>query len=98
MITTDNGNFQITFNNGYKLSIFNGFGSYSENRYKRDLLEKQIDDNYDCISSENCEIAIIKNGKFVTDSILNSGDSVKGYVDVDELIEIINLVNNLGNE
>ena len=98
MITTDKGSFQIRFNNGYKLSIINGFGSYSENHYKQDLLEKQNDDNCGGISSKNCEIAIIKNSEFVTNNILNSGDSVKGYVDIDELIEIINLVNNLEKE
>lgn len=33
MIQTDKGHCWLTFENGYMVSIFNGFGSYSENHF-----------------------------------------------------------------
>ena len=38
MIQTDKGHFRLTFENGYTISIFNGFGSHSENHFNRNLL------------------------------------------------------------
>ena len=101
-IITDKGHCWITFDNGYTLSIFNGFGSYSDNHYNNKYIlyptneEEKIKYCNQRIESNNCEIAIISpNGNFITDDILQCGDSVKGYVDINELIEIINKVNNL---
>lgn len=106
MIQTDKGHFWITFDNGYTLSIFNGYGSYSDNHFNNDYapiypINKEDIKKY--ISqrpkSSNCEIAIINpKGKFVTDEILDCDDDVKGYVNVNELIEIINKVKILNGD
>lgn len=88
MITTFRGHKWIDFKNGYTLSIFNGFGSYSENHFNFEVRDKLI------IKTKNCEIAIMYKNKYVTDSILHCGD-VKGYVDKEELKEIIKKVKEL---
>ena len=104
-IVTDKGHFWITFNNGYTLSVFNGYGSYSDNHYNnkyildpKNAIEigKYINQK---VESTNCEIAIINsNGALITNDILQCDDSVKGYVDINELVEIINIVSNLKGE
>lgn len=86
MIQTDKGHFWLTFENGYKISVFNGFGSYSENHFKTKLLSVP---DFASIDSKDCEIAIIYNGIFVTDRFVECGDSVKGYINADELADII---------
>lgn len=85
------GHCWIFFENGYTLSIINGFGSYSENH---DNFEKewQITDHRDILAnweSSDVEIAIIKDGKFVTSDVLDNNYDVEGYVKVEELTEII---------
>ena len=91
MIGTDKGRVWITFNNGYTISIINGYGSYSENRYKSELIATP---EFASIDSKDCEVAIVYKGEFVTNDFLNCGDSVKGYVRPDELAEIILMVKN----
>ena len=96
-ITTAIGHCWIDFDNGYKLSIFNGFGSYSENHMNFEQHTKILKDK-DLLSrweSKDVEVAIIKDGKFVTSEILDVEDDIKGYVSVEELIEIINKVKNI---
>ena len=39
-IRTDKGHFWITFENGYTLSVFNGYGSYSDNHYNRKYIKE----------------------------------------------------------
>ena len=85
MIQTDKGNFWLTFENGYMISVFNGFGSYSENHFRTDLLKKLENCS---VNSKDCEIAVIYNEKFVTKKF------VKGYVSADELADIIYKVKN----
>lgn len=100
-IKTDKGHFWITFSNGYTLSVFNGYGSYSDNHHNGKYMypmseEELIRYNNIKIESNECEIAIISpDGNLVTENYLDTNDSVKGYVDINELIEIINLVNNI---
>lgn len=92
MIITDKGHCWITFDNGYTLSIFNGYGSYSDNYFNR----KYSYPTNDRVESNDCEIAIINpEQKMITNDILECGDSVKGYVSVAELIEIINKISKL---
>ena len=96
-LRTESGHFWIEFDNGYTLSVFNGYGSHTENNFAIDKWKKIIDnrDIYSYWESENVEIAIIGiSGELITDSIIESDDSVK-TVDIKELIEIINIVNNL---
>ena len=90
MILTRSGNLKIKFENGYELSISNGFGSYSDNHLKHELLEAKE------VASDKCEIAVLKNNKFVTKKVLNASDDVVGYVSPDEIAEIIMKVKNYG--
>lgn len=97
-LKTEGGHFWITFENGYTLSVFNGFGSHTENNFAFDKWEKIYEDKdiyENSWDSELVEIAIIgKSGGLVTQNIIESDDSVK-TVDINELVKIINIVNNL---
>lgn len=95
MITTARGHFWIKFDNGYILSVFNDFGSYSENYLNAVLRESFIHGEKVEVESKNCEVAIIYEGQLVTDTIIKCDDSVKGYVEVNELVNIINKIKNL---
>ena len=86
------GRCSLTFKNGYRVSLYNGFGSYTDNKFDMNLLE--IDDNK-IVTSTYCEIAIIKDGKFVTNNVLKNGDSVIGYATIEDMIKILNKVSEL---
>lgn len=85
MIITFKGHRWIKFGD-ITLSIFNGFGSYSDNHYKFKIRNKKI------VISKTCEIAILRDGRFITDDFLHEGNEVKGYVTKKELKEIIGLI------
>lgn len=91
MIQTDKGHFWLTFENGYMISVSNGFGSYSENHFRTDLLKNLENCS---VNSKDCEIAIMYNEMFTTNRFVECNDSVKGYVNVDELADIIYKVKN----
>lgn len=97
-IRTEGGHFWLTFDNGYTLSCFNGYGSHTENNFAFDKWHKvyesgNVYENY--WESDLVEIAIISpNGDLTTQSIIKSDDSVK-TVDINELVEIINIVSKL---
>ena len=91
MIKTDNGHFWLTFENGYTISVFNGFGSYSENYLKNEFLKNL---KHDKIKSKDCEIAIMYNGIFTTNKFVECAEDVKGYISADELADIIYKVKN----
>lgn len=84
MIFTDKGRFQIEFPNGYKVSVFIGYNSYSDNQFNLNLI-----DPINIISCQNCEVAVIKDGEFVTDDFIDCGDDVCGFVEPKKLAEII---------
>ena len=86
------GRCSLTFKNGYRVSLYNGFGSYTDNKFDMDLLE--IDDNK-IVNSTYCEIAVIRDGKFVTSEITNNDDSVIGYASIEDVIDILNKVSKL---
>lgn len=91
------GHFWITFKNGYTLSVFNGYGSHTENHFAIEKHQNILKSNsiFEGWDSELMEIAIFNEiGDFVTQDIIDSDDSVK-TVDVNELVKIINIVNNL---
>lgn len=74
--------FQMTFENGYTISVQFGFGNYCENK----LSGKN--------SSKNAEIAIFDSeDNFIQVEGMN-GD-VKGYCNADEIAEYIHKVKNL---
>ena len=92
------GHFWLDFENGYILSVFNGYGSHTENNFAVDkwlniINNKNIFSDWD---SKEVEIGIIssQSGNLVTQDLIESNDSVK-TVDLKELIEIINLLNNM---
>lgn len=91
MIQTDKGHCWLTFENGYTISIFNGYGSYSENHFKQDL--RQIPE-FASVDSKHCEIAVIYDGIFCTNTFIETDDSVKGWVTADELADVIYKVKN----
>ena len=83
------GHFWLDFDNGYTLSAFNGYGSFTENRYVtfNDILNKKS------WESRTVEIGIFKDNKLITNEILNCDDIVK-TVKLEELIAIINFLLN----
>ena len=96
-IRTEIGHFWITFENGYTLSVFNGYGSHTENNFAFEKWKNIIGNKliYEGWESELIEIAILnQEGDLITQNIIESDDSVK-TIDVNELIEIINKVNNI---
>ena len=101
-IRTEGGHFWITFENGYTLSVFNGYGSHTENNFAFDKWKKIYYDKsnpYDNFwESKLAEIAIInKEGDLITQDVIESDDSAK-TIDINELVEVINIVNNLEKE
>ncbi len=100
-IRTEGGHFWITFENGYTLSVFNGYGSHTENNFAFDKWHRVYEngnpfENY--WESKLVEIVIInKEGDLITQDIIESDDSVK-TIDINELVEVINIVNNLEKE
>ena len=92
-IRIEAGHFWIGFDNGYTLSVFNGYGSHTENNFATEkfieiIKEKNV---FQYWESEHVEIAVIKDGELITNTIIESDDSVK-TVDLKELIDIINLL------
>lgn len=98
-IRTASGHFWINFGNGYELSVFNGYGSHTENNFATDKWNNIIksQDIFAHWDSKEVEIAIIdtNNGELITDKIIQSRDTVK-TVNIKELINIMNLLLNKG--
>ena len=86
MIITYKGHRHIFFGKGIYLSIFNGFGSYSQNHYEIKKMNKKI------VITNDCEIAILRNNDFITEEVLGGNGVVRGYVTKKELKEIIEKV------
>ena len=59
----------------------------TENHFRKEYEFASVDSN-------DCEIAILYNNMFVTSRFVECNDSVKGYVSVEELAEIICKVKN----
>ena len=89
MFKLGKGKFRIGFDNGYEVSIIYGFGSYTENHFKINL----INDKQTFIVSNECEVAIIYDNTFVNP--FGWDDSVKGHVSSTELLKILNEVSKL---
>ena len=87
MIRTEKGHFWITFENGLTLSVFNGFGSYTENHFNIKL----ADETENQASSETCEIAVMdQEGNWMTNTFINcNGDNVIGYIKPEKLAKIM---------
>ena len=85
-ITKSRG-FHITFANGYAISVQFGDGNYCSN-YDKFLAGKERS-KYEDVQSTNAEIAIIKDGKFVTKEILKVNEDVIGYVTPEQLLKML---------
>jgi hypothetical protein len=93
MIATELGHCWIQFENGYIISIFNGYGSYSENHFNRKEWDKLRNPKaFDRCESKTCEIAIIRNDIFCTSQFIESEGSTIGYIKPDELPDIMKKV------
>lgn len=91
-IRTGMGKVQIKYDNGYTLSIANGFGSYTENHFDVDKYTKIIDnkDIFASWTSEEVEIAVIgPRGIFITDEVIEGANDIVITVSVKKLIEIM---------
>lgn len=76
------GGVQMTFDNGYTISIQFGFGNYCENRFKTEN------------KSNSVEVAIFdKDDNFYR--LRGMNDDVEGYVSIDKLADYIHKVKNL---
>ena len=88
--------FRLTFDNGITLSTVFGYGNYCNNREICDWREEYL---FKILVCENCEIAIIKDGEFITKEILGiTDDDVLGYVDIKKRVEILNICVNYKEE
>lgn len=93
-IIADKG-FQITFKNGITLSTFFGLLHYCENNFlsKNKSVFETLKHN-EVLESKDCEVAVIKNKKFITRKMYKEVfgedclDDVVGYVKIDDWIKI----------
>lgn len=95
-IKTESGHFWIEYDNGYTLSVFNGYGSHTENHFPdMTIIDALRQKSWE---SETVEIAIFYNGKMITDTYLGVDDSV-ATVDLPELLKIMyELLNKKGGK
>jgi hypothetical protein len=87
--STINKGFQMTFENGWSISVQFGYGNYCDNGHHPDGIH--FSTNVDVVTSTDAEIGIWdKNGDWY-----NFGaDGVKGYCSTDEVAEWIWKVKN----
>jgi hypothetical protein len=82
---TDGKGFQITFDNGVRVSVQFGEFSYCDNYTSKKYNPRSVD-------CKNAEVAIIdKNGQWLTrEYYKNHNDDVKGYQTPEEVLKILN--------
>lgn len=84
---TDNKGFQITFDNGYTVSVQFGSGNYGSN-YNADFVAEMGKPQ----SATLAETALISpSGDFVA----YNGEDVQGYVNADSVLELLNYAKSL---
>lgn len=87
---TQNKGFQITFSNGYTVSVQFGVGNYCDKKGSGNYNEERM---YDVWESPDAEVAVWdKDGNWVRPADMD--DDVKGYLTPDEVAEIITKVSN----
>ena len=89
--------FHLTFDNGLTISVQIGHGNYCDNY-------NLISDFYNLrvsqcdIQSKNAEVAIWdETGKWLTSNFIGD-DDVIGYLDVNQIVDLINKVKNYSKE
>ena len=93
---TDHKGFQLEMKNGWTVSVQWGVGNYCSRRWEDDLFAPRKDDYW---QSKTAEIAAWKrdgetNREWYS---FGEGEEVKGYCDVQEVIEFINMVASFGS-
>ncbi len=78
------GREKIPLNKGVELSVINCFGSYSDNHFNTRLFCEEGN-----IESDTVEIALVKDGKFITKDYFDRECDVIGYITAQELEKII---------
>lgn len=85
------GRTRITFKNGYTVSLFNGLGSHTDNKYNNILIDSE-ESGKPC-ESANIELAVLYGNQFVTNLFTKTMDgSVVGWVNPEEAVEILEKV------
>ena len=86
----DNKGFQITFDNGYTVSVQFGPGNYGSNRQLDPMTRDYADNNG--LSATTVETALMNpEGEFVS----YKDDDVQGYQNVNDVLELINFASKL---
>lgn len=86
----DNKGFQITFDNGYTVSVQFGPGNYGSNRQLDPMTRDYADNNG--LSATTAETALMNpEGEFVS----YKDDDVQGYQNVNDVLELINFASKL---
>lgn len=85
-IRTESGHFWITYDNGYEISVFNGYGSHTENYFPNMAIAEALNRKF--WESECVEITIFYNNNMITDKYLECDDLVK-TINLSELLEIM---------
>lgn len=86
MITiTDGKGFHLQFPNGYIVSVQIGGGNYCDN------YDKPVGNPKKTIKSSTAEVAVISPQKELID-IWKHGNTVKGYIEVPKILELLNKV------
>ena len=81
--------FQMTFENGWTISVQFGYGNYCDNNRHPDGFD--FGKNKDIVQSYDAEIAMWNNGTWYT---FEDGDTVKGYCSADEVATWIEFTKN----
>lgn len=81
--------FQMTFENGWTISVQFGYGNYCDNNRHPDGFD--FGKNKDIVQSYDAEIAIWNNGTWYT---FEDGDTVKGYCSADEVATWVEFTKN----
>ena len=86
----DNKGFQITFDNGYTVSVQFGPGNYGSNRQLDPMTRDYTDNNG--LSATTVETALMNpEGEFVS----YKDDDVQGYQNVNDVLELLNFASKL---
>ena len=86
----DNKGFQITFDNGYTVSVQFGPGNYGSNRQLDPMTRDYADNNG--LSATTVETALMNPER---EFVSYKDDDVQGYQNVNDVLELINFASKL---
>lgn len=86
---TDGRGFQMTFDNGWTVSVQFGYGNYCENKYSPSASAMCSKGYSGLVESPNAEIAAWDKNDVWYDF---GDDKVKGYVDANEVADFIEMI------